>query len=331
MRKVALALLFATFVGAIVFGFLHWLRRPQPTGSEETPNVSTRELPPAPEVALQIERESELRVWSGEPLIFSVMLANPRAMNAALENEANQALVREIEAGIAAGKIAPQSAEPRLARLRSLAPVQSVRLGDEVTSWNDCVHFFLLRPDRKREPLPWNLRLVAVPETKALSLGDTETAQLDYLLDTAAADQIAPGDYQVLATVETSAGSSGAADSWHGRVESEPVKLSVVQKPTHMAPAEEETTDLHFARYYQAAQDWPHARTFVEKALVANPDSIPAHTLNGEVREAQGDLPGALKAYQLAESNFHKQYPHSYEAPLYLINKIDAVTEQLPK
>jgi hypothetical protein len=331
LRKIALALVLVVFVGATVYGLLHWFRRPQPRATRVIPSALTPELPPEPDVAIQIERESELKVWRGAPLIFSVVLSNPRAMNAALENEANQALMREIAAGVAAGKIAPQSAEPRLARLRRLVPVQAVRLGDQATGWNDYIRFFLLSPDGKTVPLPWPLRIVAAPETKALSLGDTETAQLDYLLDPAAADQIAPGDYQIVATVETPAGGNVGADTWHGRVESEPVRLSVAQKPARIAPADEETTDLQFARYYQAAQDWPHARTFAEKALAANPDSVPARTLDGEVREAQADLKGALQAYQLAETNFHKQYPHSYEAPLYLINKIDVVMGQLPE
>jgi len=328
VRKIAPAVLLLILIGATVIGFLQWVRRPK-LGTKLIPIALTQELPPEPDVALQIDRESELRVSTGAPLIFSVMLANPRAMNAALENEANQALARAIEVDIAAGKIAQQSAQPRLAKLRRQAAVQSVRLGDEGTGWNDYVRFFLRSPDGKTEPLPWPLRIVAVPQTKAITLGDTETAQLDYLLDPAAADEIAPGDYQIVATVETPAVSKVAADSWHGRVESEPVKLTVLQKPASMTPADEEATALQFARYYQAAQDWPQTRTFAEKALAANPNSIPARTLDGEAREAQGDLKGAVEAYQLAEANFHKQYPHSYEAPLYLINKVDTVLGQL--
>ena len=106
MRKIAPAALLVILIGATVFGFLQWVRRPKPIGTKLIASALPHELPPEPDVALQIDRESEPRVSRGAPLIFSVMLANPRAMNAALENEANQALAREIEAGIAAGKIA---------------------------------------------------------------------------------------------------------------------------------------------------------------------------------------------------------------------------------
>jgi len=328
LRKAALIILILVLLVAGAFMFL---KRRHPTGANRRAAASRLqepELSPAPEVALQVDRESDLVVTKGTPLILSVTLANPRAMNAALENEANQALVSEIEAGITAGKIARETEEPRLARLRQPVPVQSVRLGDETTSWKDYVHFSLLRPDGHKELLPWSLRLAADPESSSLSLGNTETAQLDYLLDPAAAAQIPPGDYQILVSLQAPA-NKPHADTWEGETQSEPVRLSIVQDGAPPTAADQEKTHLQFAYYYQPARDWTHALESAQKARAVNQHSLSASLLIGEVREAQGDLQDALEAYQASQAEFRAQYPKSYEPPLYIIDRISSLRQEL--
>jgi hypothetical protein len=64
-----------------------------------------------------------------------------------------------------------------------------------------------------------------------------------------------------------------------GRAKSEPLRLSVVTKPARLAPAEEETMNLQFARYYQAGNDLEKALQAIQKALKANSNSIFAHIL----------------------------------------------------
>ncbi len=289
-----------------------------------TPTAVVRdiiELPPLPNISLQIDRNHELVVYRGTPLLFEVRLANRRAINADFANHAERAYVETLKVRLSRGEIPKEQAATQLAALRGEHKSQPLLLGDEATGWEQFVHISQLLPDGKRQPLPWPLKLVAPPEAKTLTLDAKNTAQLDYLLDLVTAAQIPAGDYRILAAVEVPVDAKVAADRWRGRVESEPAKLTILPRPDRLTPEEEEKTHLQFARYYQAAKDWTHAQESAQKALAANPKSIPAHILVGEVKEAQGDLRGALEAFQTAQTEFYKQYPESYEAPLYLIYK----------
>jgi len=71
---------------------------------------------------------------------------------------------------------------------------------------------------------------------------------------------------------------------------------------------------------YQA-RDLPRALRAAQEALAANPHSIFAHILVGDLLQAQGDLPQALAAYESALSEFRRQHPHGPAPPLLLVQK----------
>ena len=328
MKKVAVVCLAAILLCAGVLAFLH-RRRSIGTDANGT-NADTPRivLLPAPEVALQINRASELQVQKGTPLIFTVSVANPRAMNASVVNEVNQALAQEIEAGIGVGTISRQSGEEQLASLHQPLPIPSVRLGDANTSWKEYVHFSLLTPDGQSTALRWNLQLAEPPEQPSLLLAGSETAQLEYLLDPSTAEQITAGNYQVFVSLQPPVGKQVAADTWNGSVQSEPVALSIISGPEPTTPQEVEAFHLEFARYYQEAKDWTHALDAAQKALSANPDSISASIIVGEVKQAQGDTKGALESFQDSLTRFYAQYPKSYEPPSYILDRIASLQQE---
>lgn len=84
-----------------------------------------------------------------------------------------------------------------------------------------------------------------------------------------------------------------------------------------------------FARHFPSANDLGQALLAAEQTLKANPNSIFAHILVGELKEAQGDLQGALESYEAAESEFHRQYQPSCEPPDYLIYKSTETRKKL--
>ena len=94
---------------------------------------------------------------------------------------------------------------------------------------------------------------------------------------------------------------------------------------------DEEKLNLDLARYFSTTGDFGKTLEHARKALAANPKSIPAHILVGEIKERQGDPEGALAAYQKATTEFYKQYPDSYELPQYLIHKTSDLMERLGK
>jgi len=85
----------------------------------------------------------------------------------------------------------------------------------------------------------------------------------------------------------------------------------------------------HFALHFPEANDLGLALLAAEETLQANPKSIFAHILVGELKEAQGDLQGALESYRAAEDEFHDQHPHFCKPPAYLTYKSAAMLKKL--
>src|SRR5438128_11251747 len=65
------------------------------------PASVTEDVQLLPDVSLQVNGEHELIVHQGTPLIFSVWLANQRAMNADLQNTALQAYREALQGALA--------------------------------------------------------------------------------------------------------------------------------------------------------------------------------------------------------------------------------------
>ena len=305
---------------------LVFMWRPAPVKTEV---LALPEVPLQPDVSLQVNGRKELVVFQGVPLIFSIRLANQQAMNADLQNETKQAYIEALQTALARGELPKEKVESQIVRLRQKEEIRVVRLGDERTGWEQFVHLGVKLPDGSTQSLPWPLKPVAPPQLKAVTLDADTTLQLDYAVEPAAAVQVSVGEYRLVAVLDVPAEASLPADRWRGRVESEPVKLSVVAKPASLALPDEEKMNLGLARYFVAVGEPSRALEHAQKILASNPRSIPAHTLVGGAKEAQGDLRGALAAYQNAKREFYQQYPKSHEPPLYLNHKISILIEKL--
>ena len=123
MRKILLAssvLLILAVAGVAVFILLH---RPGPAPASEPPaeppsiaRLEAEDLPPLPDLSLQVNNEQTLEVAQGTPLIFVVAVANPRAANAAATRQAHEAYLAVIQEKIAKREISAADAELMLAR-----------------------------------------------------------------------------------------------------------------------------------------------------------------------------------------------------------------------
>lgn len=204
----------------------------------------------------------------------------------------NQAYREELEAAVSRGEIPRQCVEAQLAHLRRRSEVREVRLGGESAAWDQFVHFILRLSRTNEESLSWPLRLVAIPPSKTVVLDAESTTQLDYALEPSAASQIAPAEYQIIATLEVPTEAKLPADRWRGRVESEPVKLSITEMPSRLAGADEEKLDLDFATCYHTVSNLSEALGYAQKDLVSNPNSIPAYILVGGIKEPKATLEG---------------------------------------
>jgi len=72
---------------------------------------------------------------------------------------------------------------------------------------------------------------------------------------------------------------------------------------------------------FQPPPDLPKALEAAQRALAANPHSIFAYILVGDLLEVQGDLVRALAAYEAAQFEFRRQHPDGPAPPLRLIQK----------
>lgn len=338
MRKilVGIVVLFVLVIaGAAAFILL---RRSQPSSSSGPPSqplslvqAEAQDVPPLPDVSLQIGAAHELEVFQGTPLIFSVRVANQRAANAASLVQAHQIHLSLIEEQLAKKEISSSDAQAMREVWRQNPDIKVVRLGTGDQSWETFLHFEAGSAGGKPERLNWTMQMVTPPQPKSLTLDATSTAQLDYVLTPDAAAQVPAGEYSVIAVLEVSAAATLPQDLWRGRVASQPVKLKISSIPAKPSPTEKAAMNMQRAEYFSTIKNWNNALASAQAALVADPHLIRAEMIVGEAKEAQGDLSGARDAFVSAERLFNEQYPNSYERPQYLIHKIATLDERLGK
>jgi len=277
--------------------------------------------PAIPDAFLQINGRREAIVFQGAPLILSVRLANQRAMNADLQNKANEAHQKEVQTTSARGNVPKEKTELALASFAKPLKIPSVTLGGEQTGWEQYLHFVLQEDARNSKALSWPLKLITVPPQKTLVLDQKNTAQLDYALAPESAAGLGLGQYYIVAVVEVPGDSNLAADRWRGRVESGPVELTIKERPARMSREEEENASLNLAHFYLATGEFKHALEDARKVVALNPNSIPGYILVGRAQEKLGDPRAALAAMDKALHEFYRQHPHPDEPPAYLIRK----------
>ena len=291
--------------------------------------LEEEDVPPLPNVSLQIDTAEEVAVFQGTPLIFAVRLANQRAANEASTNRAHEAYLSLIQEKLGKGEISAADAQPMLELARQKREIKVVRLGTNEQGWEKFLHFEVASPGSPPAPMAWPLTPVAPPEAKSLTLDDSSSAEIDYALAPEAAAQLTPGEYSVTAVLEVSPGAPLPQDLWRGRVVSESVRLKISPAPAQPTAADRASMNLQRAEFYSTTKDWANALASAQAALAADPSLIRGQMIVGEAKEAQGDLSGATDAFGAALRLFDEQYPNSYERPQYLVYKLAMLQERL--
>jgi hypothetical protein len=130
--------------------------------------------------------------------------------------------------------------------------------------------------------------------------------------------QLAPGKYQLIATLEVPA----VADAgWSGRTTSGPVRITIAAPPSPVTTDWAGHERLVKAHYAEAAGDVAGARAEIEALLKAQPENISALTVKGDLQEASNDKAGALKTFELALSILAKSGAETQEPPVYLLHR----------
>jgi hypothetical protein len=312
----------------VLFLYFRFFRKtpmapPVSTSSATTAGTwAEQEVPPLPDIALEINAEQELATFHGTPLIFTVRLANQRATNVEVENRARQNSMSLIDDNLVQGKISADKAKVMLAHLRQTREVKTVRLGSPDLGWDQFVHFEYRREGGSFQRADWTLKPAVAPESHSITLDAQSRVESSYAMTAETAAGLPVEKLEIIAVLEVPSGGILPQENWRGRVVSGPVTLDVRLLPVNLSPEDRGALNLQTADYFAILKDWPGTLASAEKAIAANPKLIRAYMRIGDAKEAQGDLKGARDAYSTAKRLFNEQHPNSYEYPLFLIHKI---------
>ena len=307
-------------------------RNPAPESSPPAKSITEIEqedAPPLPDVSLQINEPGEAQVIQGTPLIFTVRAANPRAANTLATNQAHERSAALIEEKLSKGELSSQDAQPMLELARVKREVSTVRLGTGDRGWEQYLHFEVQILGSPFVRVNWPLTLVKSPDVKSVLLDGSSNVQIQYALNPEAVAQVPAGEYVLQAVLEVAAGTSLPQELWRGRVASVPVKLKITPAPAQLSAADRASMNLQRAEFFSTTSDWANALQSAQDALKEDPKLIRAQMIQGEAKEARGDLAGARDAFSQALRLFYEQYPDSYERPQYLLDRIAALDKRL--
>jgi hypothetical protein len=296
MRKTLLvsSVLLVLVIAAVAAFILLRHPRSSPVSGPPPPiaQFEAEDVPPLPDLSLQIDSFRELEVFKGTPLIFTVRVANQRAANAVSTLRAHEAYLSLIQEKLAKGEFSASDAQPMLELARQKPEVKVVRLGTSDQGWETFLHFEVESAGAKPERLNWPMQMVTPPESKSLTLDATSHAELAYALSPDAAAQVPAGDYSVFAVLEVSAAATLPQELWRGRVASDPVKLKISPSSAQPSTADRASMNMQRAEFFSTTRDWANALESAQAALKDNPKLIRAQMIQGEAKEAQGDLAG---------------------------------------
>lgn len=282
-----------------------------------------------PSLLLRVNREPEPQVFTGTPVVFAVRISNEAARDAVAQARSDGVRARFLREAAQRGEIAREAAEEIIAAFPARPGPTAVRLGDGKVPWQRFVRIVLRTAAGREEPLPWAVRLLAPPPSVLLA-AEGEVL-LDYALEPEAAARVRAGAYRLAAVLEVPPGEPLPPEHWRGRAESEELTLTVKALPEVKTPAEEAKLNQDAALFFAATGSLSEAASHARKSLAADPRSIHARMLLGEVLEAQGDGAAALAAFQGALAEFRRRFPDSYEAPLYLIERAARLQEKVER
>jgi tetratricopeptide (TPR) repeat protein len=300
-----------------------------PPKSKSIAEIEQEDAPPLPDVSLEINKQREAQVIQGTPLILTVRAANPRAANTLATNQAHERSLALIQEKLSKGELSSQDAQPMLELARVKREVRTVRLGASDRGWEKYLHFEAQTAGSPFAPVNWPLALVKFPDVKSVLLDGTTNAQVQYALDPQAAAQVPAGEYVLQAVLEVEAGTSLPQELWRGRVASGSVKLRIRPAPAQLSAADQASMKMQRAEFFSTTSDWANALQSAQDALKEDPRLIRAQMIQGEAKEARGDLAGARDALSQALRLFYEQYPDSYERPQYLLDRIAALDKRL--
>ena len=277
--------------------------------------------PPQISMMCRANKETSVTVFYDEPLVLLVGIFNDSAEAAYSHNAPFRYQIRELEKKFKAGQMEDEEFK------RSVEEIELNMLKEKVyrfggpKGWPQFIKFQVLSENNWID-VNWPLKLsIFSPADQVVDLDASTSCYVEYGLDPE--DPKRPiGEFQVKALAEIVKDKT---------VESNVVTLNLLQKKMPKNESSKEENILSRAEYAYRRGLYEEAEEHVRSVLKANPNSIPALNLLGDIEEKRSNLPAALSAYKKAFEEFNKQYPDSREPPDLIIeniNRLRALTEE---
>lgn len=280
--------------------------------------LESNELPQI-DILCRANEEPSVTVYADEPLILSVAMVNDAAATAASHNTPLIDQIQELERKIKAEQMEEEEFKRSVEEIeQSMMKVRIYRLGGPL-GWPRFIKFQSLSEDTW-EDVNWPLKLlVHHPDTQVVDLDASTSCYAEFGLDPQDA-QRPKGEFRVRAVVEIVKGKN---------IESDVVTVNLLQKKMPKAKTSNEETLLAKGRYAYKRGLYEDAKEYVQRVLKANPHSLLALNLLGEIEERRKDLSAALSAYEKALVEYNKKYSDTLEPPRSLLMKIDMIRDTM--
>ena len=261
-------------------------------------------------VTLKVNEEFWDTIYRGDPVLLTVSISYPDALEAEQTNRVIEAEIEELEERHERGELGEDELKSELERLeaqRVERPTQVI--GSESEPWTDAIAFSKAT-DSGRENLEWGLELAKrMPEDPALTVPSAVSLYAKYATPFSLIEDILEGHHRINATF---AGS-----------ESNEV-IVIVSHEEEAAPSEEKLSRK--ARSLLDMGDLEGSRGIIEAILAAAPQAIEGLILMGMLHEAMGDIDEAVSVLEKAREEFFIQHPDYIEPPRYIDAKLARLT-----
>ncbi len=176
-------------------------------------------------------------------------------------------------------------------------------------SWANTVKVGVI--DSTGATAPWSIQL-AKPASGSLIVDGEQVGVLHYLVTAASSKSIAPGSYNVIASIDTTA--SAGTTGWKGTTSSNAAFVQVTSSSSATA-AQLENQMLSQSLADHLLGNDAQAVADLNPLLAQNPTSVPGLKLRAALLTNLGDLRNALDATQKAIAAIYAQTPAPQEPP----------------